>query len=224
MSTLATPLFPVAAHPVRLDVKPALEGRNRLTTAFRLFLALPHLLLVGGPIAGVVSWTWGAPGRDQYQGGFGGGVFGAVAAMCALIAWFAILFTGRYPEGLWSLVAYYMRWRVRAIAYAALLRDDYPPFGDGAYPVTLELDRPIAPRDRLTVAFRLFLSIPHLVVIWALGVAWALTTIVAWFAILFTGRYPAGLYGFGVGVLRWTTRVESYLLLLRDEYPPFSLT
>src|SRR3954470_20685138 len=91
MSTLATPLLPVAPHPVGLGVDPALNGRNRLTTAFRLVLALPHLVLVGGPVAGVVSWTWGAPRGDQYQGGFGGGVFGAVAAMSALIAWFAIL-------------------------------------------------------------------------------------------------------------------------------------
>ena len=116
-----------------------------------------------------------------------------------------------------------MRWRVRAIAYAALLRDEYPPFGEDSYPVTLEMDRPEAPRDRLTVAFRLILSTPHLVIIWALGVAWAFTTVVAWFAIVFTGRYPAGFYGFAVGVLRWTTRVEAYLLLLHDEYPPFSL-
>jgi hypothetical protein len=79
------------------------------------------------------------------------------------------------------------------------------------------------PRDRLTVAFRLVLSIPHLIIIWALGLAWGLTTVVAWFAILLTGRYPAALYDFAVGVLRWTTRVEAYLLLLDDDYPPFSL-
>src|SRR5947207_4036839 len=72
MSTLATPLRRAVTYTVRVNVEPALGGRNRLTTAFRFFLALPHLLLVGGPIAGVVSWTLGAPGRDQYQGGFGG--------------------------------------------------------------------------------------------------------------------------------------------------------
>ncbi|HEU0013848.1 MAG TPA: DUF4389 domain-containing protein [Longimicrobium sp.] len=82
---------------------------------------------------------------------------------------------------------------------------------------------PDAPRDRLTVGFRIILAIPHLLAVWVLGVAWGLATVIAWFAILFTGRYPAGLYGFAVGVLRWTTRVEAYLLLLHDDYPPFSL-
>jgi cobalamin synthase len=152
-----------------------------------------------------------------------GGAFGVLAAVVTMVAWFAILFTGEHPKGLWDLVAYYLRWRVRAIAYTALLRDEYPPFGEGQYAVTVEIPQPEMPRDRLTVAFRLVLSIPHLIIIWALGLAWGLTTVVAWFAILLTGRYPAALYDFAVGVLRWTTRVEAYLLLLDDDYPPFSL-
>jgi hypothetical protein len=82
---------------------------------------------------------------------------------------------------------------------------------------------PSGERDRVSVGFRLFLAIPHLVAIWALGIAWAIVTVVAWFAILFTGEHPAPLYRFAVGVLRWTVRVEAYLLLLHDEYPPFSL-
>ena len=222
MSTIATPLNPASSHPVRVDVAPALDHRNRLTTAFRLILAIPHLLLVGGPIAGVVSWSWGS-GGNRYDGGVAGGALGAVAAVLTIIAWFAILFAGQYPKGLWDLAAYYLRWRVRAVAYTALLRDEYPPFGEGAYPVTVDIQPPVAPRDRLTVAFRLILIIPHLIAIWALAVAWALVTTIAWFAILFTGRYPASLYEFSVGALRWTTRVEAYLLLLHDEYPPFSL-
>jgi uncharacterized protein DUF4389 len=224
MSTLASPVLPMSAHPVNVDVQPALGERNRLTTAFRVFLAIPHLMLVGGPIAAIVSWTWTSPRETQYQGGMGGGVLGAVATVCAFIAWFAIVFTGVYPEGLWRLVAYYLRWRVRAMAYTALLRDEYPPFGEGPYPVTIALSAPSVPRNRVTVAFRLILGIPHIVALWALSIAWAFTSIVAWFAILFTGRYPAGLYAFAVGVLRWSTRVEAYLLLLHDEYPPFSLT
>jgi hypothetical protein len=119
--------------------------------------------------------------------------------------------------------AFYLRWRVRAVAYTALLRDEYPPFGDGLYAATVELDPSEQARDRVRVAFRLVLAIPHIAAVWALGVAWAVTTLLAWFAILFTGRYPEGLYRFGVGVLRWNTRVEAYLLLLHDTYPPFSL-
>jgi hypothetical protein len=116
----------------------------------------------------------------------------------------------------------YLRWRVRAATYIALLRDEYPPFGDDPYPATLSLSPPER-RDRVTVAFRIVLAFPHIFAVWALGVAWAFTTIIAWFAILLTGRYPAALYDFAVGVLRWNVRVEAYLLLLRDEYPPFSL-
>lgn len=161
MSTLASSAILASSHSVSLDVLPARQNRNRLTAAFRIVLALPHLLLVGGPIAGAISWTWPRPAGNGYEGSVAGGALGAVAILAAFIAWFAILFTGRHPEGLWRLAAYYLRWRVNAIAYTALLRDEYPPFGEGAYPVTLELDRPTAQRDRLTVAFRLVLAVPH---------------------------------------------------------------
>jgi hypothetical protein len=73
------------------------------------------------------------------------------------------------------------------------------------------------------VGWRLVLVLPHLLVIWLLGFAWALTSIWAWFSILVTGRYPTAIYGFGVGMLRWSARVEAYMLLLGDEYPPFAL-
>ncbi len=223
MGTLATRLPHEATHPVRIRVEPAIDERNRLTTAFRLILALPHFILVGGPIAIALSWSWSSDSGGNYDLGAGGGVLGVVAAVCAVIAWFAIVFTGRHPDGLWDLAAFYLRWRVRAAAYAALLRDEFPPFGDGPYAATLEVTRPGAPRDRVTVAFRIFLAIPHVIAVWVLGIAWGITTVIAWFAILFTGRYPEGLYRFGVGVLQWNLRVEAYVLLLRDEYPPFSL-
>lgn len=222
MSTLAPEIGHHVAHhhPVGVRVPAATENRNRLTTGFRIFLAIPHVLLVGAPMAAALSW-WGTPNRDGWMSG--GGVLGAVAAVCALIAWFSILATGRYPEGLRNLATLYLRWRVRAVAYAALLRDEYPPFGDGPYPAELVLETGDAPRDRLTVGFRVILAIPHLVCVWALGMVWFFTTVVAWFSILFTGRYPEGLYTFAVGVLRWNTRVEAYLLLLYDDYPPFTL-
>jgi hypothetical protein len=222
MGTVESGLSREELHPVRVYVEPAIEGRNRLTTAFRLILAIPHLILVGGPVALALSWSSTSEGAN-YNWSAGGGVLGAVAAVCALISWFAIVFTGRHPQGLWNLAAYYLRWRVRAAAYVSLLRDEYPPFGDGPYPATVELTQPGGPRDRVTVAFRIFLAIPHLIAVWALGIAWGITTVIAWFAILLTGRFPDGLYRFGVGVLQWNIRVEAYLLVLRDEYPPFSL-
>lgn len=209
-------------HPVDVTVAPALTSRNRLTCAFRPILAIPHLILVGGPVAFVMTWLGQSEG-ERFDWGAGGGVLGAVAIVIAIIAWFAIVFGARFPEQLWNLAAYYMRWRVRAVAYLALLRDEYPPFGEGEYPASLTLTAPTGERDRLTVAFRLVLALPHLVALWVLGIAWAIATVIAWFAILFTGNHPRAFYEFGVGVLRWSTRVEVYLLLLRDEYPPFTL-
>src|SRR5690606_28239511 len=114
-------------------------------------------------------------------------------------------------------------WRVRAVTYAMLLRDEYPPFGEGEYPADLRISRPAESRDRLTVLLRLFLVLPHAFVLWLLNAAWALSTAIAWIVILITGRYPPTMYGFAIGVLAWSTRVEAYVLLLRDEYPPFTL-
>ena len=116
-----------------------------------------------------------------------------------------------------------MRWRTRALAYLMLLADPYPPFGDVPYPASISIDEPTEPRNRVSVAFRLFLAIPHFIALVFVMLAWYVTTAVAWVMILVTGRYPSSLYGFGVGVLRWRLRVDAYLLLLVDDYPPFSL-
>jgi hypothetical protein len=209
-------------YPVTLDVQPATEGRNRLTTAFRFFLAIPHLIIVGGPVAAIGSLGWSTEGDQNLQFG-SGGVLGVVVGFTTVIAWFAILFTGRLPEGLGKLAAYYLRWRVRAISYLMLLRDEYPPFGDGEYPAGVDLPVAEGARNRLTVAFRLLLVLPHLFLLWLLAMAWAFTTAIAWVVILLTGRYPDTLYGFALGVFAWSLRVQAYLLLLRDEYPPFTL-
>ena len=211
------------AHPVGLSIEPALAERNRVTCAFRVILAIPHLVLVGGPVALALSFVF-PPDADRMEWGGGGGVLGVAALVAAAISWVAIVFTGRMPNGLWKLNAFYLRWRVRAAAYVALLRDDYPPFGDGPYPAVLDIPRREPVRDRWSVGFRILLALPHLVMVWILGVAWLLTSVVAWFAILLTGRYPQALYEFAIGVLRWSTNVEAYLLLLHDEFPPFSLS
>jgi hypothetical protein len=209
-------------YPVKVQVEPATEDRNRLTAAFRFFLALPHIFLIGAPAAIVSSVRWSTEhGWDLEWGS--SGLLGAVAGLAAMLAWFAILFTARYPDGLRKLVEYYLHWRVRGTAYLMLLRDEYPPFGDGAYPAELDVAPTTGDRDRLTVAFRIILAIPHLIVLWMLTCLWALTTAVAWLAILITGRYPETLYGFALGVFSWSIRVEAYLLLLCDEYPPFTL-
>jgi hypothetical protein len=223
MHTIAHTLHAVTDHPVRIDVAPVSEPRNRLTVAFRPLLALPHLLLIGCPIAVALGWSWQSEPGATHEWSASGGVLGAVAVVAAMISWFAILFTGRHPAGLWNLAAFYLRWRVRATAYMTLLRDEYPPFGDAAYPASLVIDPPALPRDKVSVAFRLILMVPHFIALCFLSIAWAVTTVIAWFAILFTGRYPEGLEGFALGVLRWNIRVEAYGLLLSDEYPPFRL-
>jgi hypothetical protein len=194
------------SYPVAYDVEPQLTGRNRLTVAFRAILAIPHAIIVGTP---------SAANR--------GGVLGTVAFVLAIFAWFSILFTGKHPKGIWDFCAMYMRWRAKAIAYMALLRDEYPPFGDASYPVTFEATYPEENRDRLSVGLRLIYAIPHIIVLLLLAIAWIVIAIIAWFAILFTGSYPEGLYRFAVGVMRWSMRVEAYVLLMRDEYPPFTL-
>ena len=120
-----------SSYPVDIDVQPQLAERNRLTVAFRFILAIPHILIVGGgPIA--VGFGLGSRGGFGYWGNFGSnGVLGVAAGVCAVIAWFAILFTSAHPRGLWDFCHLYLRWRIRAMAYMALLRDEYPPFGDG---------------------------------------------------------------------------------------------
>jgi hypothetical protein len=148
---------------------------------------------------------------------------GAVAGIMALISWFAIVFTGKQPKGLWDFTAMYLRWRAKASAYMALLRDEYPPFGDGDYPVSFDAGQMPETRNRWSVGLRIFYIIPHVIVLFLVSVAWLVTVLIAWVAILFTGSYPEGLYKFGVGYLRWSLRVEGYALLMHDEYPPFSL-
>jgi len=207
------------AYPVSITVEPALTSRNRLTTAFRVILAIPHIILVGGLGIGLASRSNGAT-----TFGGEGGILGAVAVVLAIVSWFTIVFGGTHIAGIRQFTSFYMRWRVRALAYLMLLEDAYPPFGDATYPASLEIVDPAGPRDRVTVFFRIILAIPHFIVLAFVLFGWCVTTVVAWFLILFTGTYPEGLYPFGVGALRWALRVEAYLLLMVDEYPPFSLS
>jgi hypothetical protein len=216
---------PPERYPVEVNVEPQLTDRNRLTVAFRIILAIPHLLLVGGPVAigiGLIAGIVQLTGPDRWFPFGGSGLLGAAAGVMAIIAWFAILFWKQHPRGLWDFADFYMRWKTRVVAYTAMLRDEYPPFGDGAYPTTWRTSYPEWPRDLWSVGLRIIYAIPHLFILIFLGIAWFVTSVIAWFVILFTGNYPQSLYEFGVGVMRWSLRVESYLLLMRDEYPPFS--
>jgi hypothetical protein len=197
------------AYPVSVRVERRLDGRDRLTTALRPLLAIPHSILVG-PI--------------YFSARTGGvGLLGAAAYVLAIVSWVTLLVTGRQQASIREFHRYYLRWRANAVAYMALFVDGYPPFGEGAYPVSIEIHDPVGTRDSLGIAIRILLGIPHVLVLAVLLVGWLVTTVIAWFAILFSGRYPASLYPFGAGVMQWALRVEAYMLLLVDEYPPFQL-
>lgn len=207
------------AYPVDVTLDRLLTNRDRVTVAFRAILAIPHLILVGGAGIGlnlVMDDTFTKFGSE-------GGLLGAVAGFLAIVSWFTIVLAGVHIVGIRQFTMFVMRWRVRALAYLMLLEDAYPPFGDAPYPAGIDIAEPTLPRDRLTVALRLFLAIPHFIVLCFVLFGWMLATIVAWFVILLTGDYPAGLYDFSVGAFRWMMRVEAYMLLLVDDYPPFSL-
>jgi hypothetical protein len=186
--------------------------RNRWTTAFRPILAIPHALLVGGPLIGFRP-RWARTG-----------ILGMLALTCALIDWFAIVFTGKSIEGLRYFKRMYLGWRARFLAYAWLLRDEYPPFGDGPYPAQVELPDEPESRDRWSVGLRIFLLFPHVVVLFCLFVAQAFVCIASWFSIVFTRRLAGGLWRFARDVTRYALRVESYALLIHDRFPSFSLS
>jgi hypothetical protein len=150
----------------------------------------------------------------------------------AVISWFAILFTGALPESFTNLQSLWMRYELRTYSFALFMREEYPPFAfgmtpadDGADPrVTVDFRPELTDRNRVTVGFRLILVIPQVVVLVLLGIAAAVVALIAFFAVLFTGRWPEGMRDFVLNVQRYYLRVQTYILLLTDEYPPFQLT
>jgi hypothetical protein len=154
--------------------------------------------------------------RDT-AGGLASGLFAATALM--------IVFRQRYPRWWFDFSRELTRFGARVGAYATLLTDQYPSTVE-EQGVHLEIDYPDAEKDlnRWLPLVKWFLAIPHYVVLAFLVAGAVLAVIVAWFAILFTGQYPLGLFNYVVGVYRWGLRVSAYaFLLVTDEYPPFSL-
>ena len=148
----------------------------------------------------------------------------------SFIGFFAILFTGRYPRGLFNLVVGYLRWSARVVAYYSVyMVDRYPPFSmdeDDSNLVVLQIEYP----ERLSrglALLKLFLGwlyvlVPHGIALFIYTIIALFALFISWWAILFTGRFPRGLFGLILGLLRWKLRVNAYLLFLRDEYPPFN--
>lgn len=209
---------PPTAYPARLDIDYA-EQHDRVRTLFRVVLLIPIAIVYGVLTAGVTQ-TVHEQGREAVtttSGGIVSGLFGATLLM--------IVFRQRYPRWWFDFALELTRFGTRVCAYAALLTDDYPSTVE-EQEVHLELDYPDAERDlnRWLPLVKWLLAIPHLVVLFFLGVGAVVAVVVAWFAILLTGRFPRGLFDYVVGVGRWALRVQAYaFLLVTDQYPPFSL-
>jgi len=153
-----------------------------------------------------------------------------VAELVAIIGWFAILFTGKLPPGVGTFIAGVHRYQWRVVTYILFLREPYPAFGvpsgyadPGGDPAWFNVAPPES-YSRIAVLLRIIYVIPQLLfgIVLAIGlyVAW----IIAFFAVLFTGRWPEGLRKFVVGVEFWATRFSAWYFLLADPYPPFSIT
>lgn len=157
-------------------------------------------------------------------------VLGIVSEVLVVIAWFAALFTGRVPTGLADFIAGYHRQAWRVQSYALFLRESYPSFSfpsgyadPGGDPAWLQIVPPER-LSRLAVFFRFILAIP--LYLWGivLGLAIYVVVIVAFFAVLITGRWPEGLRTFTINVMQWNLRVQGWGSLLADPYPPFALS
>jgi hypothetical protein len=175
------------------------EKRSRLTTFFRLILAIPHFIVV---------------------------TFYVLAAeIVVIISWFALLFTGRYPQGIYDFVAGALRYMTRVYGYASLLTDQYPPFsGDPAtpYAVDLVIAPPKAEYSRMKVLFRLILAIPVLIISYAMQIVAQVGALIAWFAIVILGRQPKGLQDMITLGLSYQQRSNAYFALLTEDWPPFT--
>ena len=157
-------------------------------------------------------------------------VLNIVAEVLAFVAWILGVFTGKVPEGILGVIAMYVRYSTRVSIYASFLKEEYPPFtfattladpGDDPR-VRVDFVPETEGRNRLTIFFRIILAIPHIIVLALISIVAFFVYVIAWFAVLFTGKWPTGLRNFVVGLTRWTTRLNAYMYLLTDKYPPFS--
>jgi uncharacterized membrane protein len=191
-------------YPLTFDVDYPDRELDRVTTGFRLILAIPLLILLG-------LFARGHP---------------ASAGLLLFLPVLALLvLRQKYPRWWFDFNLLLVRLEARIYSYLFLLRDEYPSV-DQDQAVRLDIAYPDAKNDlnRWLPLVKWFLAIPHYIVLAFLYIAAVVVVIIAWFAILFTGRYPRGMFDFVVGVLRWSLRVGAYaFLLVTDRYPPFSL-
>jgi hypothetical protein len=220
-------------YPIDLEIDPP-ERQSRWTALFRIFLAVPALLLTavlgGGLSFGSQGGSWSSASGEQSGAAWTGATVAGTAAVAAFLAWFAILALGRAPRGLRDLVAYALGYGAQAGGYLLLLTDRYPssdpalaePFAKlSEHPVrvivTDDLERP-----RLTVLFRLLLAIPHFVWLLLWSVATFFAALVAWFGALVTGRVPSVLHRFLAAYVRYLLHLLAFLYLVGRRFPGFT--
>ena len=215
---VGAPVPAEAPYPARLTIDRP-EQLNRATTAFRIILVIPIATVIG-ILTSSGTATWESADGDWVTTS-GMSITGALFTVTLLM----ILFRQRYPRWWFDFALELARFTARVSAYVALVTDRYPSTVD-EQAVHLDIDYPDVERDlnRWLPLVKWFLVIPHFIILFFLWIGAFFAVVVAWFAILFTGRYPAGLFDYVVGVGRWSLRVYAYaFLLVTDRYPPFEL-
>lgn len=203
-------------YPVQFSVDYPDRPLDRVSTAFRIFVVIPIAIVLGTVSGSTWDWSYGDEATTTAAGA-GGLLFAGPLLM--------ILFRQKYPRWWFDWNLELQRFSNRVAAYLALMDDRYPSTTDHQS-VHLDYSYPDVPRElnRWLPLVKWFLAIPHYIVLAFLWIGVVVTVIVAWFAILFTGRYPRGIFDFVAGVLRWQNRVMAYaFVLVTDAYPPFRL-
>jgi Domain of unknown function (DUF4389) len=204
------------AYPVQFSVAYPDRHLNRLTTAFRVIVAIPIV---------IVATSIGGDGGTYAAGEHSWRVAGGTAGLLFFAPLLMIVFRQKYPRWWFDWNLQLLRFSNRVGVYLALMDDQYPST-DEEQAVALNFSYPDAKQglNRWLPLVKWLLAIPHYVLLVFLWIAAIVSVIIAWFAILFTGRYPRGLFDFVLGVIRWTNRVVCYaLILVTDQYPPFRL-
>jgi hypothetical protein len=208
---------PTQIYPVQFSVDYPDRPLNRVTTAFRILVVIPIAIVLGAVSGGTWQWT-SEHGTRQVAAGAGG--------LLVLAPLLMILFRRKYPRWWFDWNLELQRFSNRVGVYVALMDDRYPSTDDHQS-VHLDYAYPDAQRDlnRWLPLVKWLLAIPHFIVLIFLDIAAIVVVIIAWFAILFTGKYPPGMFDFVQGVIRWQNRVIAYaVVLVTDRYPPFSLS
>ena len=204
-------------YPVQFAVEYPDRPLNRLTSFFRIFVIIPILIVLGTVSGG----TWQSTGSHSTMT-YGGAAAGGLLFLGPLLM---ILFRQKYPRWWFDWNLELQRFGNRVGTYLALMNDSYPSTDDHQL-VELDYAYPDAAADlnRWLPLVKWLLAIPHYIVLFLLDIAAFFALIVTWFAILFTGRYPRGIFSFVEGVFRWHNRVVAYAFaLVTDRYPPFRL-